>query len=133
MIKAREIMTRDVVVVTEDTPIIEALELLIRHRISGIPVVDSEMRITGMLSERDMLRLHNEGGAVHDQLVADYMTQPAVFFDQNESAWDIGKCFSEYYIRRVPITDDGRVVGIVSAKDVLEAILDAVHANGPTR
>ncbi len=127
MFCANDVMTTDVVVVREDTPVLEALELCLTHRISGIPVVDHEERIVGMLSERDMLKLHKAGNAMYEQTVSDYMTQPAIFFEEYESLWDICACLSQHYIRRVPITRRGRVVGIVSAKDVLHTIMRVAY------
>ena len=126
---AKDVMTTDVIVVREDTPVLEALELCVTHRISGIPVVDHQEYIVGMLSERDMLKLHEAGHAMYEQTVSDYMTQPAIFFEEYESLWDICACFSQHYIRRVPITRSGKVVGIVSAKDVLHASMLAAQTS----
>ena len=52
---AKEIMTKDVIVVEEDSPISKAVELMLAHGISGVPVVDSRGRLSGMLSESDLI------------------------------------------------------------------------------
>ncbi|GAF92351.1 unnamed protein product, partial [marine sediment metagenome] len=54
--------------------------------------------------------------------VEDFMTRPAVYFDEDESLEDICKCLLEVTFRRVPVTKEGKVVGIVSRPDVLKCI-----------
>ncbi|MGE5261613.1 MAG: HPP family protein, partial [Actinomycetota bacterium] len=54
--KARDVMTSSVVMVTPDTSLLEAGELMLKHDISGLPVVDKEARLVGLMTERDFLR-----------------------------------------------------------------------------
>ena len=63
-----------------------------------------------------------EGGTV-----GDYMTQPAVFFEAEESLSDMCKCLAANYFRRVPITSKGKLVGVVSRGDIIKRILQTRH------
>jgi len=117
------IMTKNVITVRPDTPIFEALELLCKHNISGLPVVDDDMNLIGILSEKDLINLLQIPEDEERTKVEDFMTQPALFFDEDESFLEICDFLKKNVFRRVPITSNGKVVGIISIKDVLEYIL----------
>jgi len=123
MLKAKDIMTENVVSVKKDTPIYEALELLAKYNITGIPVVREDMILVGVLSEKDVLRLFYAHEDEEEGTVNDFMTQPAVHFDKDESLLDICDCLTNNYFRRVPVTSEGKLVGIISRKDVINYIL----------
>jgi len=116
-------MTEHVFVVKRATPIYRALELLVEHNISGAPVVEDDMTLVGVLSEKDVLKLFYEFKDAESKTVDDYMTQPAVFFDEKESLLDICDCLSDNYFRRVPVTSKGKLVGVVSRRDIIKEIL----------
>ena len=123
MLKAKDIMTENVVSVKKDTPIYEALELLAKYNITGIPVVREDMILVGVLSEKDVLRLFYAHEGEEEGTVNDFMTQPAVHFDEKESLLDICDCLTNNYFRRVPVTSEGKLVGIISRKDIIDYIL----------
>ncbi|MBA7665968.1 A-adding tRNA nucleotidyltransferase [subsurface metagenome] len=123
MLKAKDIMTENVVSVKKDTPIYKALELLVKYNITGIPVVREDMILVGVLSEKDVLRLFYAHEDEEEGTVNDFMTQPAVHFDKDESLLDICDCLTNNYFRRVPVTSEGKLVGIISRKDVINYIL----------
>ncbi len=123
MLKAKDIMTENVVSVKKDTPIYEALELLSKYNITGIPVVREDMILVGVLSEKDVLRLFYAHEDEEEGTVNDFMTQPAVHFDEKESLLDICDCLTNNYFRRVPVTSEGKLVGIISRKDIINHIL----------
>ena len=123
MLKAKDIMTENVVSVKKDTPIYEALELLAKYNITGIPVVREDMILVGVLSEKDVLRLFYAHEDEEEGTVNDFMTQPAVHFDEKESLLDICDCLTNNYFRRVPVTSEGKLVGIISRKDIIDYIL----------
>jgi len=131
MVEAKDIMTTDVISVTRHTPVREAGELLIRHQITGMPVVDDEELLVGIISEKDLLRLLHTHEAEKDKTVEDFMTAPAIFFQENESLEDICDLMMANQFRRVPVTSASRkrqVVGIVSRPDVLKYIIRLRHA-----
>jgi CBS domain-containing protein len=121
--KAKDIMTKDVVTVGRYASIELALQLMLRNEIAGIPVVAEDGTLVGIVTEKDLLALFYEPGGLRDKVVEDFMTEPAVHFDENESLTDICKLLVEQAFRRVPVTSKGRVVGIVSRPDVLRWIL----------
>lgn len=123
MLKAKDIMTENVVSVKKDTPIYEALEILAKYNITGIPVVREDMILVGVLSEKDVLRLFYAHEDEEEGTVNDFMTQPAVHFDEKESLLDICDCLTNNYFRRVPVTSEGKLVGIISRKDIINYIL----------
>lgn len=123
MLKAKDIMTEDVISVKKETPIYKALELLEKHNISGVPVVEDDMTLVGILSERDALRLFHTSEDAENKTVDDYMTQPVIFFDKEESLVDICRCLTDNFFRRIPVTSKGKLIGIVSRKDIIKEIL----------
>ena len=123
MLKARDIITTNVISVKENTPIIEAISLLSKNNITGIPVVEDDMTLVGILSEKDMLRLFEASPEELKKTVRDFMTQPAVNFDDDESLPDICECLMDSHFRRVPVTLNGKLVGIVSRRDFVNLII----------
>jgi len=129
MLKAIDIMTTSVISIKKDVPIYDALELMLDNKISGIPVVDDDMFLIGILSERDVLRLFYESQDGEGLTVDEFMTQPAVHFDEQESLLDICDCLCDNYFRRVPVTSKGKLVGIVSRVDIIKDILKLRREN----
>ena len=124
MLKAKEIMTTDVVSVTKETPIYEAMELLIKNEITGMPVVDEDMTLVGVISEKDCLRLFYADEEEKNKTVEYFMTQPAVHYNENDSLKTICDFMMINYFRRVPVTSkNGKLVGILSRPDVVAHIL----------
>jgi CBS domain-containing protein len=134
MLKAKEIMTTDVVSVTKETPIYEAMELLINNEVTGMPVVDDDMTLVGVISEKDCLRLFYADEEEKNKTVQHFMTQPAVNYNENDSLKTICDFMMINYFRRVPVTNKkGKLVGILSRPDVIAHILklrseEKVHA-----
>jgi len=124
MLKAKEIMTTNVVSVTKETPIYEAMELLIENEITGMPVVDEEMNLIGVITEKDCLRLFYGDDEEKNKKVRHFMTQPAVHYNENDSLRTICDFMMINYFRRIPVTTKkGKVVGILSRPDVIKYIL----------
>ena len=123
MLKAKDIMTKEVIVTWPQTSVKEALELMLANEISGIPVVERDMKLVGVVTEKDLLRLFFEPGGIKSKTVEEFMTQPVVHFDENENIDDVCRCLSQVHFRRVPVTKDEKLVGIVSRPDVIRYIL----------
>ena len=157
---ARDIMTRNVAVVHPDTTLLDAVRLLSARGISGLPVVDRDGRLVGMLTEGDLIRWHDgfrdkqghwlellaEGQdlapnflqAILDEnrKVKAVMTQGAITVPEDMPAADIAKLMHERDIKRVPVVHDGRIVGIVTRADLVRALaqsLDAAEAKRSKR
>ena len=118
MLKAKAIMTTDVVTVTKDTDIYDAIHVMVARNVTGLPVVDGTGNLVGVVTERDVLALlynmKDRPGAVQD-----YMTPAVVAFDQEDSLVEIAASLRDHPFRRVPILKDGKLVGVVSRKDIV--------------
>lgn len=125
MLRAKDIMTKSVIYVKPNTPVRKAMELLVKYNISGIPVVDDDMTLVAIISEKDILRLYAVLEDVIHKTVSDCMTQPAIFFEKNESIWDVCQCLANHDFRRVPVTSNGTLVGIISRRDIIKRMLKA--------
>jgi CBS domain-containing protein len=123
MLKARDIMVKNVVSAKKDMPIFEAVKLLVDHNISGLPVVEDDMTLVGILSEKDVVDLFYETEKAENKTVNDYMTEPAVHFKENSALLNICDFLIKNIFRRVPVTSDDKLIGIISIKDVLNSIL----------
>ncbi|MHC5060604.1 MAG: CBS domain-containing protein [Planctomycetota bacterium] len=122
MFKAKTLMTTDVAYVKKDTPIYDAIDILVTRNITGLPVVNDDMTPAGVISEKDMLKvlynLEDRSGKV-----GDFMTTEVVAFDQETSAIEICDCFCDNQFRRVPILADGKLVGIITRRDLISRML----------
>ena len=124
MFELKDIMTRNVVSIQKDIPVVDAIRLMSENNITGIPVVEEDKTLVGMLSEQDVLRLVHTYNDEKDRTVNDFMTQPAIHFEANESLRDVCYSLRDNSIRRVPVTSNGRVVGVVSRSDILKCIIE---------
>jgi len=123
MLRARDIMNKNMVSVKKDTPIFEAVKLLAENNISGLPVVEDDMTLVGILSEKDVVELFYDSEQAKSKTVNDYMTYPAVYFEENNALVNICDFLRKNVFRRVPITSEGRLVGIISIQDILNSVL----------
>lgn len=142
---ARDIMTRDVVTVRKGNSIDEAMRLMSKHRVSGLPVVDTAGNLVGMITESDVLlkglstppevraqppglfapKPHGVDEAyrrAQSEIVEEAMTTKVVVFMEDSLVVDIARAMIERAINRVPIVDGSKMVGIVSRRDVIRAI-----------
>jgi len=108
------------VTVRPDWPVRRALELLVEHGISGLPVVDAQDRIVGVVSEKDLLRLFSDG---IPESVAAVMTRDPVKVAIDAPLVDVVDCLMTYDFRRVLVHEKGRLVGVVSRSDLMPVIL----------
>ncbi|MDT7897623.1 MAG: CBS domain-containing protein [Armatimonadota bacterium] len=115
---AKDIMTTRVVTVKPSTPIADAARLLVRRKISGVPVVDEKdkTKVVGILTEADLLAAPS--GA---KTVAEVMRKRVISVAPDTSVDDIAATLVKRKIKRVPVLDGGKLVGIVSRIDVLRA------------
>jgi CBS domain-containing protein len=145
--KANEIMTRPVVTASVGTAVREVAALLAQHQVTALPVVDDNGALVGIVSEGDILvnrvapdpRNHLRRDAGHADpahLVDDVMTTTVVAMGPTADVADIADLMLSYDVRSVPIVDGPHVVGIISRRDLLRALLrddSAVAAEVRTR
>ena len=126
MFKAKTVMTTDVISVSGQTQIYEAIKTLVKNNITGLPVVNDDMTLAGILSEKDVLNLlYNTENKIGN--VEDFMSKDPVCFSADDSLIDITDCLIKNNFRRVPIIAEGKLVGIVSRKDIIAYILKLRH------
>ena len=127
MLRAKDVMSKDVISVKNETPILEAIKILVENHISGLPVVKDDMTLTGILSEKDAIVLFYESDEAENKTISDYMTSPAVCFEEDEALLNVCDFLAKNIFRRVPITSNGKLVGIISIRDVLKSVLQLRH------
>ena len=118
---ASDVMSRNLVVAHEDDRAIDAAVLVVERRVSGLPVVSKDMKLEGIITEKDLLKLLIEVDP--DKRVGDYMTRDVKSFESSSTVLDICAHLSLHDIKRVPIVDAGKLVGLVSRRDVIQEIL----------
>ena len=123
MLRAKDVMSKDIISVKKDHPIFDAVQLMVENNISGLPVVDDDLTLTGILSEKDVVDLFYEHDQAEGKTVADYMTNPAVCFDGNQALLNVCNFLEKNIFRRVPVTIEGKLVGIISVQDILGSVL----------
>lgn len=120
----RDFMAKELVVFPPDMDIYSAIDELIKHTISGAPVVDDEGKLIGIISQKDCLRTI-ANGAFHDYPagpVSEYMTEAVMTVSPDMDIFTIADLFLNNVYRRIPVVEDDMVVGQISRRDILIAI-----------
>jgi CBS domain-containing protein len=120
-------MKTRLVALSPQMPIFDAIALLLKNDISGAPVVDAGGRLVGLFSEFDCLRLLSsnefyEYGYYATQIVADLMTEMSRTIGPDIDLFGVANAFVEHRVRRLPVIEDGRLIGQISRRDVLRAV-----------
>ena len=124
MLTAEQIMTPNVITVGPQATIHEAIQLLLDKNISGLPVVDRDGTLVGILTEYALLAMAYDKGVSH-QLVAQHMTREVISVDADAPVNRVADQFIVNRVRRLPVIEGGRLVGLVSRIDVLRALYQA--------
>ena len=122
MITAKDIMTTDVKSIRHDACTYEALSLMIEHGISGLPVVDADGRLMGVVSEYDLLILLCDCEEVESDLIEAYMTTDIRRVGPDTDWKDLADTFRSSKLRRLPVTEGDEMVGIVSRRDLMRKL-----------
>ncbi len=115
---ARDIMTSKVCTIRPEASAQEAAQLLSLKRISGLPVVNPDGKIIGIVTEADIISKVNQEGL----LVADIMSHEVIAVDEETSVSEIASLLTKRRIKRVPVVQKGKLVGIVSRADIVNAV-----------
>ena len=146
---AGDVMTREVVTIGPDTPVLQIVQLLLARGISGVPVIDEGGTLVGVVSEGDLLRrvelgtekrrgswrafftgtatLAEEYVRSHGTIASDIMTRDVVTATRGTSLADVADLMEQNRIKRVPVVEGGRLVGIVSRSNLLRAFASQRH------
>jgi CBS domain-containing protein len=147
--KAADVMVRDVITVKPDDNVGHAVELLLDNDISALPVVDNDGKVLGVLSEADLVhreeigtekqhpwwleavmpasKLAGEFAKSHGSRVDEVMTIGAVTAEEDASLGEIATLLERNRIKRIPIVREGKLVGIVSRSNLIQALASAEH------
>ena len=120
----KDYMSRRVVTFSPETDVLDAAHALVENRIAGAPVVDGYGDLVGMLSEFDCLRVALTAG-YHGELggpVSEFMTRGVQTVHADMSIVDLAQRFLDTGLRRFPVLENDRLVGVVSRRDVLRAL-----------
>ncbi len=122
----RNYMARDLISFYPETDVLDAIHELVAHRIAGAPVVDHHGELIGMLSELDCIRVALDAGYYGQRggPVSEYMTTDVKTVDAETNIVDLADRFRRSKFRRFPVVKDGRLVGQISRRDVLRALLE---------
>ena len=120
-------MNTSVISIGKDEDIYEAMRMMALNNITGLPVVDDDGAPVGIITEKDIMVLlcKNLEQPAMDRAVGkveEFMTRHVVCFHPEDSLSDIAECLSTSNFRRVPILDKGKLVGIVSRRDIIRYI-----------
>jgi len=143
---ACDVMSCDVSTISPRALVIDAARMMLERRISGLPVVDDRGQLVGVVSEGDLLRrveigtepdcsgsffsseLARQFIKSHGQFVEDVMTAKVASVLPNTPLAEIARLLQLMKLKRVPVTDHGKVVGVVSRADVLRMLVNSVQA-----
>jgi len=143
--KARDVMTPDVVTVAPNTPVMGVARLLAERHISAVPVTDADRKVLGLVSESDLMRqvagrddetpgffrslfadparMAEQYVKSHGRTAADIMTTQMVTVTEETPVGEIAEMLEKANIRRVVVVREGRLAGIVSRADLLRALV----------
>ncbi|MBL0901285.1 MAG: CBS domain-containing protein [Reyranella sp.] len=143
--KVGDVMTANVVCIGPQATVLEAARLLLGERISALPVVDGAGRLVGILSEGDLIHraeigsdrparrwtaVFADGGRLardflkaHGRTVAEVMSKKVVTVGETTNLAEVAALMDEHRVKRLPVVRDGRIVGIVSRANLLQAMV----------
>lgn len=142
--KIREIMEKQVISVGENATYAQVAEIISRRQISGVPVLSENDTVVGMVSEKDLFRIafpryqsyyehpesyadleHREGKLteIANKKVGEFMTKNVICLDPNDPAMKAGGLMLAKGVSRLPVVENGKVVGIVSRRMIYKSIL----------
>ncbi len=119
-------MATKLVTFRPQTHVVEAMALLLEHKISGGPVVDADGNLVGVLSEVDVMEIVIQDSYYNESMgiVADFMQPQVDFVSPEDDIYSVARRFHQEHRRRYPVVHNGRLVGQISRRDVLRAAQD---------
>lgn len=124
-LKAKDIMSKDVITTGPEITLDKVIKKLVKNKISGMPVIDENGKIIGVVSEKDILNFAF-CGYLRSTKVKEAMSKNVIYFESETSIEIIVLSISKNHFRRMPIIEDGKVVGIVSRRDIIKHVLNVI-------
>ena len=119
-----KLIERSCVATHADCALDDLITILAERRIGTVVVVDRDQQVIGIVSERDIIRHLSTGGTTADTFAKNIMTSKVITVENNVTSAQLMQLITEHHIRHVPITCDGKLVGIVSIGDVVKRLLE---------
>jgi CBS domain-containing protein len=149
--RAADIMTHQVLAVDPEAPLVQAIRLMTQHKVSGLPVVSSDGRIVGILTEGDLLRRVETGTegkqagwltnlllpgriadnyvTTHARRVNEVMTSEVITISEDTPLQEVVALMQRHHVKRLPVIRDGKLVGVVSRADLVRRVGDTLLAS----
>lgn len=126
-IRVKDYMTRSLITFNKDQSVAEVMEALMKYKISGAPVVNERNELLGVICDGDCMLQISESRyynmPIGDLMVEKYMDSNPQTIDKNASIFDCAMLFYKHGARRFPIIEEGKLIGQISRKDILNAAL----------
>ena len=119
---AKDIMTKDVIVVTPDTPISIVIKILAIRKVTGLPVVDENKKLLGIVSEKDLMGLLLQDNIDANLNIEKFMTKEVKSFSPEDDVKTVCEFLLNKPFRRVPITEGGKLLGLISRADIIKLL-----------
>jgi len=116
---AEDAMKCGLLTVGTDTPLYDAMDMIGKHHVTGLPVVDEALNLLGIITEKDVLDCVDNPDAI-GATVEPFMTRDVVAFDRKARLYEICECLTQNKFHCVPILDGKRVAGLISRSDILK-------------
>lgn len=127
-IKVEDYMAKKLITFKPDQPMHDVVDALMKHKISGGPVVNEQGDLIGVISEGDCLKEVVKGKydnmPIFTGLVEEHMAKEVVTVSPDLNIFEAAKMFLEKRLRRFPVVQDGKLIGQISQKDVMKAVLN---------
>ncbi len=145
---AKDIMTREVITVNKNDSLEEVAQILLQNKISGVPVIDADRRVIGIITEKDLIikagelkmpfyitlfdsiiflenpiRFNNNLKKYTASQVGDAMTSKVISVDENAKVSRIVEIMQDKKVNRVPVLRHGKLVGMISRNDILRSLV----------
>lgn len=142
-ITAEQVMTRDVISVSENDPLIEVVKVMAKNEISGLPVLRNDLTVAGVISEKDFLKRMNDDkkpsfmrvvlqciettGCIatnfNDLVASDIMSSPSIITSPQTPVLEVANIMDQKNVNRVPVIDDQlKLVGIIARSDIVQTM-----------
>ena len=132
MLKAKDMMNKDIISVKRTTSVLEALKIIVENNITGLPVIkdDASSSLVGIVCEKDFLDLLYGVHDLETETVDSIMTPDPKCIDEGATVREVCDCMRSNTFRRVPVVSKGRLVGIVSRRDIVSFMKNRLERVG---
>ncbi|MFH1506382.1 MAG: CBS domain-containing protein [archaeon] len=120
MIKLEDWMSKPVITIDPDKTVMQGIKFMKQHDIGALVMVDAKKKPIGILTERDILRLVSEGKDLVKLKIQEVMTKGVKSVDVDATVLEVSKIMHTHGFRRIVITKNGQLVGIMTDKNLIE-------------